>query len=381
MTQDAKLASRAMSEATQVGQRVDADRLIGFLKRQPELEGLTLAIEFDDRRREAGASSGTKLFTLIITRGGAHERRQLVFRYDLGGAFFKQYDLPTQFSTMRALREQDFCAPAALWLDAEGEVCGKPGLVMARIEGAAPTLTPFQDGPLMAVSAEQRREMLLNAARATARLNAADLSRGGFDHLRERGSGAHFIDREINWTRTELRLALPPKPTPPQKVAFYQRVVRILEAVGDKLVREAPRHRAPELAHGDANITNFMYRGTAVAALLDYELSHIGIGEADLGYQLAGIAHFRLLAPPTEGVPSEEEMLEAYRDARGKVEDWAYAKLMGEWRLAVYAAMGMSRLPPELASVERTYIDDMCERLLRLAPEIAADLDGSESRA
>jgi aminoglycoside phosphotransferase (APT) family kinase protein len=54
-----------------------------------------------------------------------------------------------------------------------------------------------------------------------------------------------------------------------------------------------------------------------VVALLDWELAHHGVGEADLAYQIAGIAHFALLAPPVDGIPTPDEMIAAYRQARG----------------------------------------------------------------
>lgn len=371
MNQDAQTAGRALSDATQGGPQVTPARLEAFLARQPELQGATLAVALNPARRAAGASSGTTLFTLILDDGRcAPTTRELVFRYDLGGTFFRQYELVPQFWTMRALRDAGVCAPEALWLDAEGEVAGRPGLVMARIVGEAPSITPFQDGPFMHASASCRHAMLLNAARTLAAVNAADLAGGRFDHLQARGRGHHFIDREIDWTLGELHGALPPRDLRPGKAAFYREVVAVLEAVAAWLRREAPRHRPPELAHGDANITNFMYRGQQVTALLDYELTHLGIGEADLGYQLAGIEHFRLLAAPVEGIPSETELVDAYRQARGKLVDWPYAKAMGEWRLDVFAAMGMSRLPPELEHIERTYWAAAAARLASLLPEV-----------
>ncbi len=376
MTADARAAGQAMADATQREQRVTADRLIAFLEGQPELSGAALAVSLDTSRREAGASSGTCLFDLTIRReAGAEVTRSLVFRYDLGSAFFRQYALAPQFATLRALHRIGFCAPEPLWLDADGVVAGQPGLVMVRAQAQAPSITPFQNGPLMDVTPTQRREMILNAARVIARMNGVDVSSADWDHLKDRGRGDHYIDRELQWTLEELRNAVPPAQDLPAKSAFYREVRTVLEAVAGWLGRTAPRHRAPELAHGDANITNMMYRGTEVATLLDYELTHLGLGEADLAYQIAGIAHFRLLAPAVDGIPDESEMLAAYRQVRGKVEDWDYARVMGEWRLAVFAAMGLSRLPPQFDETERAYWSATRGRLSALLPDIVHPLE------
>lgn len=89
-------------------------------------------------------------------------------------------------------------------------------------------------------------------------------------------------------------------------------------------------------------------------------------------HQIAGIAHFALLAPPVQGIPTPDEMIAAYRQARGKLDDWEFAQVLGEWRLAVFASMGMSRLPPELEDVERTYWTATRKRLAALVPGIGA---------
>lgn len=247
---------------------------------------------------------------------------------------------------------------------------GKPGLFMERIEGIAPSTMPFNEGPYMAVEASQRHAMLLSAARTLTLVHASPPEGLADDYFARRGGNGHFIDREIGWNLLELQRTIPPK-APGAKADFYRDIRETLELVAEWLTIHAPRHRTAELAHGDANISNFMYDDAGnVIALLDWELSHPGIGEADLAYQIAGIAHFALLAPPVEGIPSPDEMIAAYREARGKLDDWEFAQILGEWRLAVFASMGMSRLPPELADVERIYWNATRDRLAALVPGI-----------
>lgn len=368
---DALEASRAITGATQ-GQDKEGveDRLAAFLARQPDLNGKIETIEIDGGRRSAGASSGTILFDAMIAAGDDRRTRRLVFRYDLGGAFFSQYALAPQFSIMQGLYARGLPVPNALWLDATGEITGKPGLFMDRIDGIAPSTMPFNEGPYMAVDAATRHAMLLEAARTLALVHATPTSELADDYFAQRGGKGHFLDREIGWNLVELRRTIPPAGSD-AKADFYRDIRRTLERVADWLTAHAPRQRAPELAHGDANISNFMYSDDGkVAALLDWELSHLGVGEADLAYQIAGIAHFALLAPPTEGIPTAEEMIDAYTQTRGKLNNWDFAHVLGEWRLAVFASMGMSRLPPELEDVERTYWAASRKRLAALVPDI-----------
>lgn len=367
---DAALAASQSIVAATQGAAAEGlpDRIAAFLRKQRDAPAIR-SITIDNARRSAGASSGTVLFD-VKTDAGATKR--FVFRYDLGGAFFSQYELAPQFTIMQGLRARGLPAPEALWLDAAGEVNGQPGLFMRRIAGAAPSTSPFTEGTFMDVGPAQRHAMLLEAARTIACFNATPPTGLADDYFARRGGTGHYLDREIAWNLTELRRVIPPR-EPGAKADFYRDIRNTLEAVGRWLSANAPRDRPAELAHGDANISNFMYDANgAVAALLDWELAHPGIGESDLAYQIAGIAHFALLAPPVTGIPSPEEMIAAYREARGKLDDWAFAQVLGEWRLALFASMGMSRLPPELAAVERTYWHASRGRLHSLVPELRA---------
>lgn len=371
MEEAALRASRAITGGTQFVDHSDlSDRLKAFLEAHTEPPIVVKSVALDKSRRSAGASSGTVLFDATLGGPGVSDIRRFVFRYDMGGAFFSQYSLPPQFEIMRTLYVRSLPVPNALWLDAAGFVNGNPGLFMERIEGIAPSTAPFTEGPYMAVDAPARHAMLIEAAKTLAVFHATDVTGLADEHFAARGGDGHFLDREIAWTLVELRRTIPPRNAPGAKAAFYRDLRETLEAAARWLTEHAPRHRNPELAHGDANISNFMYDADGkVTALLDWELAHHGLGEADLAYQIAGIAHFALLAPPIDGIPEPDEMISAYRNARGKLDDWEFAQMLGEWRLAVFAAMGMSRLPAELDHIEQTYWEATRERLAAFLPE------------
>lgn len=364
---DVAALNQSMRQRTEGAGLVTEEALARFVGRQGDLGGKLIALRFDPAARKAGMSSGTNLFETDIRGGdGALRRRRFVFRYDLGGAFFYQYDLVAQFRIMRSLNRAGFPAPVALWLDAAGEVAGRPGLVMERIEAAAPSSAPFVEGPLMDASAAERREMLLGIMRLIGRLHALPVEELGLDILKTRGDGPHFIDREIDWITKELLHAVPSS-ADGERRAFYEEVRGTLLGVRDRLVRLAPRQRAPELTHGDPMVTNVMFAGTDIAALLDWELCHLGIGEQDVFYHLGGIAFWTLHLPPVAGIPSEDEMVAAYTAARGKFADADYARLLAEWRMASMTAMAHRRLPPELRHLEETYWDNCRKRLAACA--------------
>jgi len=365
---DAMDAMREVTDRARTLGSPSPSRLAAFLARQPDLGGRLEGIKIDATLRSSGASSGTVLLDAYVTGDdGDHTALPLVFRYDLGGTFFFQYDLIAQFKTMRALELVGFPAPHALWLDAEGEVAGKPGLFMRRVDAPAPGGQPFAEGPLASADEYDRHAMILNAVRCFAALHALEPASLPLDHLRGRGQGDTFIARALDWDSKELLHAIPPG-FGAERASYYDTVRTDLLRVRDHLRAEAPPYQKAELAHGDTNLSNVMYHGSEVAALLDWELCHLGLGEADLAYCIAGMAHFQLTLDPIPGIPTQDEILAAYKAARGGLRDWSYCELWGEWRLGVYQTMAFSRLPAAMRHIEELYWTNTRSRLSRLLP-------------
>jgi aminoglycoside phosphotransferase (APT) family kinase protein len=361
-TDEALAVMRNITAGAQSTPQIQPERLAAFLSRQPDLGGTLLGVELDTRRRSSGASSGTQLLDVRVMSPTGEVNLPLVFRYDLGGTFFFQYDLISQFHIMKALGPTGFPSPRALWLDAEGEIAGRPGLFMRRVDAPAPSGQPFAEGPLVEAPAPQRRQMILESVRVFAHLHRLDATALPLEFLENRGQGANFIVRALDWDRNELLHAIPAG-FGGARAAYYNDVRATLLRCYVHLVSKAPLTRKPELAHGDPNLSNVMYRGTEVAALLDWELCHLGLGEADLAYCLAGMAHFLLTLKPLEGIPTDNELIGAYKSERGKLDDWEFCRLWGEWRLGVYQAMAFSRLPAEMQPVEEMYWNNTKNRL------------------
>ncbi len=363
-------AMAAMREVTGRARPAAADfsgAIAGFLAKQTDIGGRLLGVTLDQTPRSSGASSGTVLLDASVATPKGVVVLPLVFRYDLGGTFFFQYDLPAQFAVMRALEPTGFPAPRAVWLDSAGEIAGRPGLFMRRVDAPAPGGQPFAQGPLAQASAADRHAMIANAIRCFARLHKLDADALPLSVLQTRGKGDHYIARAVDWDFAELMHAVPPG-FGGERRSYYDFVRADLLRVHDRLLASAPQDRVAELVHGDPNLSNVMYRGTNVAALLDWELCHLGLGEADLAYCMAGMAHFLLTLAPVPGVPSEQELLSLYEHARGPVRDWEFCRLWGEWRLGVYQVMAFSRLPPGMRDVEEMYWNNTRQRLSRLLP-------------
>lgn len=333
-----------------VTDRITPAAIADFLGLQPEYSGERPAVSFSRDQLAAGASSGTLMF-------GAHSRARgeeaLVLRFDLGGAFFTQYDLPPQFHVMRALQGTGLPVPEALWLDTAGDIAGAPALVMRRVIGNPPSMNPFNDGLLTRVSQSQRNAMLTDALTVFANLHSLDPAL--LPQLEARGSGGHFIDREIEWTSRELEAAFGAPDAADERADLHAEMSAVLMGTARWLTDNAPRGRAAEIAHGDASMANIMFDDDLnIAALLDWELCHHGLGEADLAYFLSASETSRRMSS-NAAVPSppSAELIDIYRKARGKLEDWGYAQVLGNWRCAAWTSIGLKRFPRELWPLQR----------------------------
>ena len=94
---------------------------------------------------------------------------------------------------------------------------------------------------------------------------------------------------------------------------------------------------SPELLHGDASLHNYLFDGTRLAAILDWEMSTLGRAEADLSLQC--VSNQLFAAPPDSGAaqpPSETEWLERYVRAGGRTpQQFDYFKRLSTYMVIV----------------------------------------------
>lgn len=211
------------------------------------------------------------------------------------------------------------------------------GFVMAFVEGE--TLAPrwLRD----AGHADARAAMLADCAEALARIHAIGAETVADLRLPVLTPQAQL--REIRDTYDRCEGAAP-----------------VFELAFAELARRLPEDGDLALVHGDFRSGNFIVGDTGLAAVVDWELAHIGHPLLDIGWLSTNTWRFGQTQMPVGGFAEREAFYAAYEAAGGRRVDRDLAlafEMLGSLRWGVMCMqMGAAHLSGEVASVERAAI-------------------------
>ena len=308
----------------------------------------------------SGFSNETWLVDLEWREAGLECRRRVVLRRQpQGKAFFSNYDLSLQFKIMRALHAAGIPVPEVLAYEGDPAVLGAPFFVMEFVEGNVATgrRPGFHGhGLFFDASIEDRRKMWFGAVEAMANVHALDW----------RGLGVADVLGNPGNTREAVSLQLA------EVRGWYSEVAELgpfptLDR-GFAWLRDHPvEFSNSSLLWGDARPGNIIYRGTRVAAVIDWEMAGIGPAEFDLAYflladevtaELNGVSRL-------PGLPDRAETIAAWERQLGrKVEHFAAAEIFVALRFAVLVAMAVRLSPAGLADIRSLVTDNAPTRQL-----------------
>lgn len=305
-------------------QQIGHAEILAFIQNQPGLVG---EVRIDRLRGagEVGASSGIVLFTVSYDAGNGPQTRDVVLRHAPGSdkRLYFEYDLSRQFRVQRALQGSGAPVPEPLWLDADGRWLGVPGYVMVAASGTAPHPSAFLKGPLAEASSEDRERMIEQIMKSLVAIHRTDIQATGLQDFMMNAPGESPMARLINWYWTTWEWVRLPQ---------YER----LKPLHRWLLANVPDGEV-ELMHGDSTLHNYLFDGTRLTAVLDWEMSSLGRAEADLALQCVGNQLFA--APPGSGLPmppSEAQWLAYYAQAGGRpLRDFDYFKQFAAYLIIV----------------------------------------------
>ncbi|WP_158250710.1 phosphotransferase family protein [Novosphingobium sp. HII-3] len=285
----------------------------------------------------AGGSNGTLLFNATYDSPEGRIDKALVLRFLPGEGLFHRYDVREQFMLQRALEDTSVPVPSQLWLDAEAAYLARPGYVMEQCEGESSAMAWMTDGIIADASSAERREMSLNYVRSLAAIHSVDWRAAGLHWLENRAAGSKPIEREANWYWDSL-------------IWSGDEAYRAgFGAVRDWLIANEPTDIDIVLCHGDANFGNYLYKGTQVSAVLDWEMAFLGAPEADLAFLKVGDSILLSGVAFPHGVLTYEEMRAEYERISGRtLKHIDYFELFAIYRLGIINVLAMKHFPVEM---------------------------------
>lgn len=259
------------------------DREIGdkLADRLTVVFGTATAVE-DLRRLTAGANSETWSFTC---RHG-DENQRLILRRQPGGGH-GPLGMTREAEAISAAAAAGVAVPRVIDFSDDESVLDAPYLVGEFIDGESIPRKLLRDEKF----ADARTGLVAELGRALARIHSIPLPTvpalrsapsGGLDDLRQ-----SYLDLDTPSAVTEMALAW--------------------------LAAHQPDPVADTVVHGDFRNGNFLISETGLAAVLDWELTHIGDPREDLGWLLVKCWRFGT-EPEVGGFGTLDELLDGYAE-------------------------------------------------------------------
>lgn len=337
----------AVIETGQASRRtVEAPEIERFIASRPDVTG-PVTVRNLRGNAKVGASSGIVIFTADYDEGKGRQTRDLVLRHAPGSdtRLWYDYDLKRQFRVQCALQGSGVPVPNGLWLDAAGDHLGMPGFIMEMNPGVAPNPSAFAIGPMAEASTEDREAMIDQVLSALVKIHAVDLSDANLSDFSMSSQGDTPMQRCINWYWETWEWISQPD---------YAR----LAPVRKWLLDHAPA-TGETLTHGDSTLHNYMFVGSRLTSVLDWEMSCIARPENDLALQTIGNELFA--APVESGLPqppSQDAWIERYVRLGGREPaDLSYYRRLTGFMILIAIVSLQRNMPVDVREAQRGFID------------------------
>ena len=300
--------------------------------------------------RQVLAEMGIETGELELTRipGGASRETWLaegdggrwVLRRDPRGTV-SLVPIAEEFELISRAAQADAPVPKPLAFEPDGGRFGSPGLLMTHVSGTSVAPRVLRKPEFEAARSVLTRQL----GEALARIHAIDPAT--LDGVLPRPGGDPAVDQIAEWERQLDEIG---EPLPAVELG-----VRWLRA-------NAPEAAEPRLVHGDFRLGTFIVDERGLAAVIDWELAHLGDPAEDIGWLCIRSWRFGNDDRPVAGVGQLEEFAAAYEAAGGQAIDLGrvrYWEAFGNVKWAVICArqahdhLTGARRSHELASLGR----------------------------
>jgi aminoglycoside phosphotransferase (APT) family kinase protein len=251
-------------------------------------------------------------------------RRYVLRKQPPGVLLPSAHQVDREYRVMKALAGTDVPVPGMYCLCEDSSVIGTKFYVMEMVEGRL-----FTETLLPGLTPDERRAIYLDLARVLATLHNVDVDAVG---LTDFGRPGNYYERQIGrWTK--------------QYLASKTEEIEAMDRLMAWLPENIPEQKKTVIVHGDYRLGNTLIHPTEprIVAVLDWELSTLGDGLADLGYLCQDYhadAYFSegLGSADLEsiGIPTEAEFVAEYCRHAGidRIDNWPFYLIYNMFRSA-----------------------------------------------
>jgi aminoglycoside phosphotransferase (APT) family kinase protein len=292
------------------------------------------------RRLAGGHSSGAWLVDASVN--GAP--RPLVLKAPRPPSLVYRFDAIREAHIAAALAKLGAPVPHVVAIDVGTRAAGCPCFAMEYVDGRSVPDTPpaaYHAGGWFREAARQTQcAVWLSFHDALARLHGIDAA---LVPEAQRGPGG--VRGVLGYWREALLDALPAAAAP-RHLAMLDWLLRNVPANADE---------APAVCLGDARLANGIVAGSAVRALVDFEVAYAGNPAADVGYSLFVDRAFAANCDAPIELPSADQTWAPWSRATGRaLDDCDYWTAFGATIIVVTATRALVQWGVPLADVERT---------------------------
>jgi aminoglycoside phosphotransferase (APT) family kinase protein len=258
-----------------------------------------------------------------------------------------RHDMLRQARMIAALAPSGVPVPAIVATDDTGPAW----FAMQLVEGEA--LEPVLDDPDVEPSLAAAR--MLRAAETLPVLHDVPLDKVPVD-----AAPLSPLDELGRWGRT---MAAVPTHLVPDADRLHQR-----------LASSVPAAVTPTLVHGDYRLGNLICKGAEPAGLIDWEIWSVGDPRVELGWFLvfADGSNFPGVGREVPGLPTAEELVQAYAADGRLVDDLAWFDALGRYKMAAIMGHNLRRhLEGRHHDPDQERLPDTIRRLIDTALSIA----------
>jgi aminoglycoside phosphotransferase (APT) family kinase protein len=298
-----------------------------------------LAAEVGEVLTERGVDAGEVSLTRIP--GGASRETWLaecesgrwVLRRDPQGSV-SLVPLTDEFALISRAAEAGAPVPEPLAFEPDGGRFGSPGLLMAYVEGTsvAPRILRRPEFE------SARARLTAQLGEALARIHAIDPAT--LDGVLPKPAGDPALDQIAEWERQLDEIG---EPLPAVELGL-----RWLRA-------NAPEPAEPKLVHGDFRLGNFIVDEHGLAAVIDWELAHLGDPAEDIGWLCIRSWRFGNDDQPVAGLGELDEFATAYESAGGTPIDRDRVRYWEAFGNVKWAVICARQAHDHLAGVRRSH--------------------------